>query len=97
MCVLTAFAILSWLIAGRGLRPSVSGFIPLIVWAGLLLMVDTGWGGRIDYYRGVLAEQRSEFDLAAGYYSSAARDPSAPPIVRERAERCSALARGGAP
>lgn len=97
MFVLAAFAILSWMLAGRGLGPSVSGFIPLIVWAGLLLMVDTGWGGRIDYYRGVLAEQRSEFDVAAGYYSSAARDPSAPPIVRERAERCSALARGGAP
>lgn len=90
--VLAASALLSWVIAGRGFRPTVSGFIPILIWAGLLLLVDTGWGGRIGYYRGVLAEQRSEFGLAAGYYSEAARDPSAPPVVRERAERCSALA-----
>jgi len=91
-CVLAAVALLSWLGAGRGLRPSIAGFIPLLAWSGLLLLVETGWGGRIDYYRGVLAEQRSEYRLAAGYYSSAALDPSAPPVVSERAERCSALA-----
>jgi len=90
--VLAASALLSWLIAGKGMKPSVAGFVPLILWAGLLLSVDRGWGGRIDYYRGVLAEHRSEFGLAAGYYSAAALDPSAPPIVRERADLCAALA-----
>ncbi|HOD19134.1 MAG TPA: hypothetical protein PLV86_00090 [Candidatus Fermentibacter daniensis] len=92
-CVLAASALLSWLIAGRkGMKPSPAGFVPIVLWAGLLLLVDTGWGGRIDYYRGALAGHRSEFGLAAGYYSAAARDPSAPPVVRELADWCTALA-----
>jgi hypothetical protein len=51
-----------------------------------------GWGGRIDYYRGVLAEHRMEYRLAADYYGRAALDPTAPPVVAERAARCAALA-----
>lgn len=93
--ILALVALAVWCAAGRGTRASLAGFIPLLLWTSMMVSSDAGRGGRIDYYRGVLAEHRSEFGLAADYYFAAARDPSAPPVVMERAERCAALREAG--
>lgn len=81
------------LFRGSRFAPAALLSIPLLL-APALSSHDAskGWGGRIDYYRGVLAEHRMEYELAAGYYSIAALDPSAPPVVGERAARCDSLA-----
>jgi hypothetical protein len=51
------------------------------------------WGGKPAFYRGILAEQRQEYALAAGYYLDAASDPAAPPGILERSEAMTRLAR----
>ena len=52
----------------------------------LLASISLGenWGGKIDYYRGVLAQHRKEWDLAAEYYEKALEDETAPDVVRAR-------------
>ena len=65
------------------------GFAVLFLWC--LLTVPSllqHWGGKTDYYRGVLAEHRQEWALAAEYYESATADQSAPDIVIERISYC---------
>ncbi len=57
-----------------------------------LSSLSQDWGGRIDYYRGVLAEHRLEYGLASEYFHSAAEDPEAPDLVLERAAMCDSLA-----
>lgn len=74
-------------------------------WVGLawippmvLLAVISGgrdWGGRIDYYRGVLARHRGEYSLASRYFFRAMEDPDAPEIVRESALWCLEQANSG--
>ncbi len=92
--LLAASALVIWIPLARGTRPTIRAIIPVLLWAGLLLTSPGGWGSRTAYYRGVLAEHRGEYALASGYYREAARDPSAPAVVLERAERCEALSRG---
>jgi hypothetical protein len=65
----------------------------LVVWLILALISGSAdWGGKIDYYRGLLAEHRREYDLAAGYYLGALEDPAAPEAVRDRLEYCMFMA-----
>ncbi len=74
-------------------RPSLLALPVLTLWLVLaLLSASIEWGGKIDYYRGLLAEHRLEYDLAAGYYQSALEDPTAPGAVRERADFCRFMA-----
>jgi hypothetical protein len=75
---------------GRFSIPALAAVPALLLLA--LSSPGGSWGGRIDYYRGVLAEHRMEYRLAAGYYGRAALDPTAPPVVAERAARCGELA-----
>jgi len=86
--ILASSSLALWLGTLRKCRFAWLGVTSLLLWALLFFMADKDTGGRIDYYRGVLAEHREEWLLAAGYFSDAARDPSAPPIVGERAEYC---------
>lgn len=90
--VLTGAAFLSWALCARGARFSPASAAALALWAGMMLTSPGGWASRTAYYRGVLAEHRGEYALAAGWYSEAASDPSAPGLVRQRADRCRRLA-----
>lgn len=68
------------------------GIAGLLIW--ILLIIPSGfkhWGGKTDYYRGVLAEHRQEWALAAEYYKAAILDPSAPEIVLDRFEFCRSM------
>ena len=80
----------------RGGRFSLSALLaaPVLVLLALSSL-SQDWGGRIDYYRGVLAEHMMEYGLAATYYARAAQDPTAPPVVSERAARCGFLSAPG--
>ncbi len=62
-------------------------WIPLML---ILALLSAGrdWGGRIDFYRGILAEHREEYLLASQYYFLSAKDPTAPAIVGEKAIWC---------
>ena len=81
--------LLLWGSSFRKTRIAWPGFAVLGLWLVLILFSSVqNWGGRIDYYRGVLAQHREEWALAACYYEKAASDPSAPEIVMERAEYC---------
>ena len=65
------------------------GIMSILLW--FLLIIPAcfqNWSGKIDYYRGVLAEHRQEWTLAAEYYEAAAEDPDAPPVVFEKAVYC---------
>ena len=65
------------------------GIVSILLW--FLLIIPAcfqNWSGKIDYYRGVLAEHRQEWTLAAEYYEAAAEDPDAPPVVFEKAVYC---------
>ncbi len=76
-------------IAMRRSKLTWKGFAVLLLW--FLLSVPSllqHWGGKTDYYRGVLAEHRQEWALAADYYESASTDRSAPDIVIERISYC---------
>ncbi len=73
-------------------------------WAGILLLsawAAVGWlsmkrdmGGIVDYYRGILAQHREEWNLAEDYYERALEDPNAPPVVRERLRFCRGMSDG---
>ena len=87
--VLSSALLLLWGRSFRKTRISWPGFAILGLWLLLILFSSAqDWGGRIDYYRGVLAQHREEWALAAHYYEKSALDPSAPDIVLERAEYC---------
>lgn len=80
----------------RGGRFSPASLLAVPILLALALSsLSQDWGGRIDYYRGVLAEHRMEYGLAATYYARAAQDPTAPPVVAERAARCGFLSAPG--
>ncbi|HOF66394.1 MAG TPA: hypothetical protein PLX54_08665 [Candidatus Fermentibacter daniensis] len=80
----------------RGGRFSPASLLAVPILLALALSsLSQDWGGRIDYYRGVLAEHRMEYGLAATYYARAAQDPTAPPVVSERAARCGFLSAPG--
>lgn len=79
------------LFMGGRFSPASLLAVPIIL-ALALSSLSRDWGGRIDFYRGVLAEHRMEYGLAATYYGRAAQDPTAPPVVAERAARCDSLA-----
>ena len=70
-------------------KPTWKGFIYLLLWSLLIIpSLLQNWGGKTGYYRGVLAEHRQEWALAADYYESASADRSAPDIVIERISYC---------
>lgn len=83
--LLSAAALVCWFTVMRkaGLRWISMMWIP--PWL-MLAVISLGedWGGRMDYYRGVLAQHRKEWDLAAEYYEEALKDESAPDVVRIR-------------
>ena len=85
-------AIASLLLLGSVLRdskPTWKGFVGLLLWCLLTIpLLFQHWGGKTDYYRGVLAEHRQEWALAADYYETAAEDPSAPDIITQRIAYC---------
>ncbi|MBN2585851.1 MAG: hypothetical protein JXA64_08200 [Candidatus Fermentibacteraceae bacterium] len=71
------------LIRRSGFR--LAGLAWLPIWLILAVISQTeDWGGRIDYYRGILAQHRGEWELAAGYYGRALEDENAPEVVRTR-------------
>ena len=73
-------AMLLWFRSGYGaVRVTWWGVAALLFWAALgLLSPSSGWEGKLGYYRGVLAQHRREYRLAAGYYREALEDPTAP-------------------
>ncbi|NLP04625.1 hypothetical protein GX411_01560 [Candidatus Fermentibacteria bacterium] len=79
----------------RRARPSPACLPVIAMMAAAALLSPRDWGGKTDYYRGVLAEYREEYGLAAEYYSRAAQDPTAPPVVAELAEEMRILAAAG--
>lgn len=83
--LLSAAAIACW---GSVMRKAKFRFFSL-TWVPLWLLLAAislgeDWGGKINYYRGVLAQHRREWSLAAEYYEKALQDESAPEIVRNR-------------
>jgi hypothetical protein len=83
--LLSAAALICWFAVMRraGFRWVCTMWIP--PWL-LLAAVSLGedWGGKIDYYRGILAQHRREWNLAAEYYEKALEDETAPDVVRTR-------------
>ncbi len=70
-------------------KPTWKGIAGLLLWSLLTIpSLLQHWGGKTGYYRGVLAEHRQEWALAAEYYETAAEDRSAPDIVIERIAYC---------
>lgn len=93
VAILCAGALLLAVLSFRSARFSWAGIAGVLFWLALSMpSALADWGGRIDFYRGVLAEHRQEYSLAARYYLEAARDPTAPPAVAERAEMMTRLA-----
>ncbi len=69
-----------------------NGIVLFLLWSLLAIpSMLQHWGGKTDYYRGVLAEHRQEWALAAEYYNAASEDPSAPDIISERYEFCRSM------
>lgn len=93
--VIFALSLVACLLLFRGGRPSPAGLSVIAMMAVAVLLSPRNWGGKTDYYRGVLAEYREEYRLAAACYSRAARDPTAPPVVAELAEEMRILAAMG--
>jgi hypothetical protein len=82
-----------WAARFRGTRPCLPAAAVLVPWLALgILSSRADWGGKIDYYRGLLAQHRHEYDLAASYYLSALEDPTAPAAVRENYDYCHEMA-----
>ena len=91
--LLAACAIVLWIVLVRRTGIRISSFAWLPFWLALAIpssMED--WGGKPDYYRGLMAEHRMEWELAAGYYEAALQDETAPPAVVERYEYARARA-----
>lgn len=85
--VATALLVVAAVFKGSRFAPAALLSIPLLLAPALSSRnASQGWGGKIDYYRGVLAEHRMEYALAAGYFTMAAQDPAAPALVEELAE-----------
>lgn len=89
----TAIALLAlWGLSIRESKFSWKGIAILFLW--FLFAIPAYFqdlDGKTDYYRGVLAEHRQEWELASEYYGAAAEDPSAPDIVTERYEFCRSI------
>ena len=78
-----------WFRCIRKSRFTLAGPGILLLWASLMInSIYSNWGGKVDYYRGVLAQHRQNWQLAAEYYEKAAEDPNAPETILERAEYC---------
>jgi len=87
--VLTIALLFLWRVTLIKSQFTWAGIAGLLLWCLLIIPSSLQhWGGKTDYYRGVLAEHRHEWALAAEYYSAASEDPSAPDIVNERIEFC---------
>jgi len=87
--VLTIALLFLWRAALKKSQFTWAGIAGLLLWCLLIIPSSLQhWGGKTDYYRGVLAEHRQEWALAAEYYNAASEDPSAPDIVNERIEFC---------
>ncbi len=85
----TIALLLLWGAALRISHFTLKGIVGLLLWC--LLIIPSACqhrGGKTDYYRGVLAQHRKEWILAADYYEAAAQDPAAPDIVIQRAIHC---------
>ena|GEM_PF-878841 len=78
------------LFAGSRFSPAALA-VPVYMAAAAVLSPGN-WGGKIDFYRGLLAEHRQEFSLAAEYYTRAAADPTAPSWVAAAAADMRTLA-----
>ena len=81
-----------WGLSFRKSSFSWKGIIILFLW--FLLIIPAyfqNWGGKTDYYKGVLAEHRQEWRLAVEYYEKAAEDPSAPEIILDKYEFCRSM------
>ena len=81
--LLASCALALWAFSLRRGRFRSAALLWLPPWL-LLAALSAGrdWGGKVDYYRGVLAEHRAEWHLAAEYYGAALEDPTAPDVVR---------------
>lgn len=82
-----------WVLLARRKGIRLTSFAWLPIWLALALpsaMED--WGGKIDYYRGVLAQHRWEWSLAAEYYEAALQDETAPQALRDRYEYAKSMA-----
>ena len=92
--IVTLAAVLLWLRLGLSVTsPSWWALGALLAWGSLTALAPVGWGGKVDYYRGVLAEHRREYSLAADYYLKAMEDPAAPrDVIGSRLESCRAAA-----
>ena len=87
--IATIALLLLWGIVLKNSQFTFKGIVGLLLWC--LLVIPSAlqnWGGKTDYYRGVLAEHRKEWTLAADYYETATLDPAAPDVVFQRALYC---------
>jgi hypothetical protein len=81
MFVVCASALILWALLLRKSRFCPAAFLVFACMVVAVALSPRNWGGKIDYYRGILAEHRLEYLLAAKYYAAAARDPQAPAEV----------------
>ena len=90
--VLTIALLFLWRVTLIKSQFTWAGIAGLLLWCLLIIPSSLQhWGGKTDYYRGVLAEHRQEWALAAEYYNAASEDPSAPDIISERYEFCRSM------
>jgi hypothetical protein len=85
MLVACASALILWALLLRKSRFCPAALLVFAYLAVAMALSPRNWGGKIDYYRGILAEHRLEYLLAAKYYAAAARDPQAPAEVASMA------------
>jgi len=90
--VLTIALLFLWRVTLKKSQFTWAGIAGLLLWCLLIIPSSLQhWGGKTDYYRGILAEHRQEWALAAEYYNAASEDPSAPDIIIERYEFCRSM------
>lgn len=90
--IFTVALLLLWGTVLRNSKFTWKGIAVLLLW--ILLTIPAyfqKWGGKTDYYRGILAEHRQEWKLASEYYEAATEDPSSPEIVLEKYDFCRSM------
>lgn len=90
--VLFSLSLAVCLLLFRGGKASPAALPVMAMLAAAVLLSPRDWGGKTDFYRGLLAEYREEYSLAADCYSRASQDPTAPPVVAVLAEEMRILA-----
>ncbi|MBD3369676.1 hypothetical protein GF402_04850 [Candidatus Fermentibacteria bacterium] len=78
VALMIAGSLIVWFLIYAGSKPTSWGALGLAAWFVVFALGFEDSGGKVDYYRGVMAEHRREYELAIQYYTDALEDPSAP-------------------